>query len=104
MAEGKYAYVESLASKVATDPAMQQQLRDNPVGTLQKWSAPSPLDTDPWIYRVVVGALGLAILIAIIAAAILAGLSKTVPEGVIAIGSASAGALAGLLAPSPVRP
>ena len=103
MAEGRYAYVESLAAKVAADPALQQQLRDNPVGTLQNLAA-SPLQTNPWIYRLVAAALGLAVLIAIIAAAILAGLGKTVPEGLIAIGSAAAGALAGLLAPSPVRP
>jgi hypothetical protein len=102
MVEGKYALVESLAAKVAADPALQQQLRDNPVGTLQNLAG-SPLQTDPWIYRIVVAALGAAVLIAIIAAATLAGLAKTVPEGVIAIGSAAAGALAGLLAPSPVR-
>ena len=102
MPEGRFAYVESLAAKVAADPALQQQLRENPVGTLQNLAA-SPLQTDPWVYRIVVAALGLAVLLAIIAAAILAGMGRTVPEGIIAIGSAAAGALAGLLAPSPVR-
>ena len=102
MADGKFRYVESLATRVASDPALQQQLRDNPVSALQNLAAP-PLQTDPWIYRIVVSALGLAVLGTILSAAILAGYGKAVPEGVIAIGSAAAGALAGLLAPSPVR-
>lgn len=102
MAEGKYAYVESLAARVASDPGLQQQLKDDPAGTLRNLAA-SPLQTDPWIYRIVVASLGLAVLIAIVAASLLAGSDKKVPEGVIAIGSAAAGALAGLLAPSPVR-
>lgn len=103
MADGKFQYAEALAAKVASDPALQQRVRDDPVGTLQGLAAPSPLQTDPWIYRIVVLALGLAVLVALVAAAILAGMGKTVPEGVIAIGSAATGALAGLLAPSPVK-
>jgi hypothetical protein len=63
--------------------------------------------SDVWIYRIVVGALALIVLITVIGGIYLAVISKGdakvgLPEGVIAIGSAAVGALAGLLAPSPV--
>src|SRR5579883_594293 len=101
MANGKYQYVESLAARVTQDANLQQQLRNDPVTALQNLAAP-PLQSDPWIYRIVVAALGLAVVGVVVAAAVLAGMDKKSPEGMIAIGSAAAGALAGLLAPSPV--
>lgn len=69
--------------------------------------AQTPLETDPWIYRMVVGAIGLAILACLLFTFVLVlvqdkdTVAKT-PEIFMAIGSASVGALAGLLAPSPV--
>lgn len=68
----------------------------------------TPLGTDKWIYRAVVVFLGTALILTVgggIALAIIAqGDSKiALPEALVAIGSASVGALAGLLAPSPVR-
>jgi hypothetical protein len=58
---------------------------------------------DVWIYRIVVGALGLTILIAMCGTLYLANTEKGVPQALVAIGSAAVGALAGLLAPSPAR-
>ena len=69
---------------------------------------PSVLQTDRWIYRMVVLFLGSTVTLTV-----LGGIyviihwgggteAKTLPEGVIALGSAAVGALAGLLAPSPV--
>ena len=59
--------------------------------------------TDPWIYRVVVAVLGLVMLAVVIGGLLLAVLSvKDMPQGILAIGSAAAGGLVGLLVPSPV--
>jgi hypothetical protein len=68
----------------------------------------SPLDTDKWIYRIVVGFLGLAILASLIFTFFLSVGSANpqelkIPDIFLAIGSAAVGALAGLLAPSPGR-
>ena len=60
-------------------------------------------EKDVLIYRMVVGALGLAVLFTIFGLIALSALGKTVPEGLVALGSAAVGALAGLLAPSPAR-
>jgi len=54
--------------------------------------------TDPWIYRIVVGVLGIAVV-----ATVIGGLfTANMPQGVLAIGSAAVGGLVGLLVPSPV--
>jgi hypothetical protein len=71
--------------------------------------ARSPLESDKWIYRIVVGALGVAILSCLVFSFLLmwhhvgsnANGDVTIPEIFLAIGSAAVGALAGLLAPSP---
>lgn len=67
---------------------------------------PTPLQTDEWIYRLVVVFLGVAILATVIGGMVLAfnqtgDQEAKIPQGLIAIGSAAVGALAGLLAPSP---
>jgi hypothetical protein len=59
------------------------------------------LEQDKIVYRIVVTFLGSAIIVGIIGAIILSISSKTIPEILIAIASASVGALAGLLAPIP---
>lgn len=69
-------------------------------------SIPRPLETDPWIYRMVVLFLGLTVLATVLGGILLTyqgGTSQNfqIPQGVVAIGSAAVGALAGLLAPSP---
>lgn len=65
----------------------------------------SPIDTDVWIYRMVVGFLGCAVLVTVLGAItvrlVLRDANLDIPDGVIALGSAAIGALAGLLAPSP---
>jgi len=60
------------------------------------------LQTDRWIYRIVVLALGFGVLSAMIGLILLSWKGvATVPDGIVAIGSAAVGALAGLLAPAP---
>jgi hypothetical protein len=93
-----------LAEKVAQDPALQDQIRADPVNAIANLA--TPLQTDVWVYRMVVGALGLTVLIAITGSLYLRAISeadyiRVVPDVVLALGSAAVGALAGLLAPSP---
>lgn len=61
----------------------------------------NPLQTDVWVYRMVVFSLGLTVLLALIGGVTLAIMGKTTPEVLIALGSAAIGALAGLLVPTP---
>ena len=84
-------------------PELKEQLEKNPVETLRKYGG-TPLQTDEWIYRIVVISLGAAVLLCLIFAFTLAmDEQKDTPQILIAIGSAAVGALAGLLAPSPKR-
>ncbi len=69
--------------------------------------AASPLQTDVWIYRGVVFILGAAVLATVwggldIAIYQHADNAAKLPDAIVSIGSAAVGALAGLLAPSPV--
>jgi len=73
---------------------------DNPSRSVEP---PPEQRTDPLLYRMVVGALGMALLITLIGGLVLVGLGKPMDAGLIALGAASGGALGGLLAPSPVR-
>jgi hypothetical protein len=61
-----------------------------------------PLENDVWIYRMVVAMLGAVLIIATLGGLVIAMAGKgPIPEMVVALGSGAAGALAGLLAPSP---
>jgi uncharacterized integral membrane protein len=64
-------------------------------------SAGSPFAWDEWIYRIAIMVLGFVIIIAIIGTIwlTLAGI-KELPSILIALGSASVGAIAGLLTPT----
>ena len=94
--------VSDLATKVAQDPQLEAAIKENPAAALATIAA-TPLQTDKWIYRMVVGCLGLAVIISIIGLLIMSFYGKLLPEGVVALGSAAVGALAGLLAPSPSK-
>ena len=66
----------------------------------------TPLQTDVWIYRLVVSVLGVVIISTVFGGIYIAIIARgdatiSLPEGIIAIGSAAVGALAGLLAPTP---
>jgi hypothetical protein len=74
----------------------------NPVKAIQQFQPSLP---DNWVYRMVVGSLGSAILLVIVGIIILSLSSKPIDPTVstlfAAIASGAVGALAGLLAPSP---
>jgi hypothetical protein len=59
--------------------------------------------TDPLLYRLVVGGLVAAILLVVVGVFVLAFYQRPIPDGMIAIGSAAVGGLVGLLVPSPNR-
>ena len=88
-----------LAAMVAQDQTLQQQIKEDPVGTLRNLA--EPLESDPWIYRIVVLSLGLAAVGVVVGVIALKAMDKTViiPDVLVAIGSAAVAALAALLVP-----
>lgn len=105
----------ALVNRVINSQELTAKVKENPgvelpriAEQIVKEMPPPPLDSDPWIYRIVVLALGSTVLIVVAGAvALAAGHTGTgevkIPEVLTAIGSAAVGALAGLLAPSPAR-
>lgn len=89
------------------NPALQEQFRENPVRAAENLVTTNPKDTDYWIYRIIVIALGLAVL-GIITGLILITMNNLRFDTQLitiftAISSGAIGALAGLLAPSPSK-
>ena len=93
--------VRELAIMIAKDKSLEEEIRKDPVKAITKITE-SPLKTDKWIYRIVVSALGITVLLAVSGGIYLAAKEvTTTPEILVAIGSAAVGALAGLLVPTP---
>jgi hypothetical protein len=92
-----------LTAMVAASPALQEQIRTDPIATLEQLSA--PLDTDPWIYRIVVGALGLSAVGVVVGVFLLkvTDPATAIPDAMVAMGSAAIAALAALIVPTPRR-
>ena len=101
MGEQYQVEVADFVAKVNEDPNFVEQVKENPAEAIRSVSYPHPKETDPWIYRIVVGALSLTILSCIAGAVYLQANNKQMPEILIALGTGSLGGLAGLLAPSP---
>ena len=101
----KISSLTELAAKLETDPALEAKLKSDPKGTLATIAA--PLQTDVVIYRIVVSALSATIIIALLGAIVITlspgSTPRTIPDVLVALGSAAVGALAGLLAPSPSK-
>jgi hypothetical protein len=93
--------LQDLIHQVTNDASLPPDKKVKLLESLQKIS--TPLQSDWWIFRLVVAFLGLAVLLTIIGGFYLSiKTAATIPEGLIALGSAAVGALAGLLAPSPM--
>ena len=93
--------LQDLIHQVTNDASLPPDQKVKLLESLQK--IPTPLQTDRLIYRMVVGFLGSAVVLTIIGGFYLSiKTAATIPEGLIALGSAAVGALAGLLAPSPM--
>lgn len=97
--------VQSLIADLDNDAKLKQEYENNPAETLKRHASEDPKN-DVWIYRIVVAALSLVVLI--IACGILVNVAAIqaadkVITIIASLGSAAIGALAGLLAPSPVK-
>jgi hypothetical protein len=92
--------VQELVAEIGADTTIQA---DQKVKLLTDLQTVTP-SQDKWTYRMVVISLGVALIITIMGGIYinLIGQAKPLPEGLIAIGSAAVGALAGLLVPSPI--
>ena len=100
MVESRQAVLDAISFVTATPT-----IPDDAKKKLQDMLKPalSPLMWDPWIYRMVVGFLGFTVVSTVIGGLLISAFSGSgIPEGIIALGSAAVGALAWLLAPSPV--
>jgi len=93
--------LQDVIQQVTSDNSLPSDQKVKLLECLQKLS--TPLQSDRWIFRLVVAFLGVAVLLTIILGFYLSiKTAATIPEGLIALGSAAVGALAGLLAPSPM--
>jgi hypothetical protein len=99
MAQRRTDSSTELAAMVADNPDLQQQMKDDPVGTLTNLA--EPLETDKWIYRIVVGALGTSgvLVVVFVFIIVLNNPDAAIPDAMVAIGSAAIAALAALLVP-----
>lgn len=83
---------------------VQAVARAGPRSSRRRAQRRDALDNDVWVYRMVVAMLGLVVIIATLGGLVVAMAGKAqVPEMVVALGSGAAGALAGILSPSPPR-
>lgn len=85
-----------LMKLVLTNPALAPKEKKMLLNELRKNNANS---ADRWTYRSAIWILGGAVLLSIVALWVLSGTPRDIPDGLIALGSSSAGGLAGLLAP-----
>lgn len=103
----KMEALKNLKSMIDESTELPEPTKEKMLGQVKE--ALTPLQTDKYIYRIVVGSLGLAILTCVTFTFVLAykntdpNITVKTPEIFMAIGSAAVGALAGLLAPSPGR-
>ncbi len=95
--------IGELTTMIANDKSLEEEIKKDPIKGIAKITE-SPLQWDKWIYRIVVLMLGLTVLLIALGGIYLAANEvTTIPDILIAIGSAAVGALAGLLTPTPGR-
>ncbi|MCL6622362.1 MAG: hypothetical protein K6T55_09705 [Syntrophobacterales bacterium] len=87
---------EKLLAQFKDDPQILSRVAQEVIGELP------PMPPDTWIYRLVVGSLGLTVLIVVVGAIILSLRNvQEIPAILTAIGSAAVGALAACWPPPP---
>lgn len=97
--------VEMFIKELGQDPQLKQEFDTNPKDTLIKNTSIAPIK-DVWIYRLVVTALSLVVLIVVIGLLIKKKdeeIGLQVIPIINSLASLSIGALTGLLAPSPTK-
>ena len=102
MANNVKETLQNLIQQVTNDNSLSSDQKVRLLESLQTLS--TPLQSNRWIFRLVVAFLGLTVLLTVLGGFYLSiKTAATIPEGLIALGSAAVGALAGLLAPSPMK-
>lgn len=102
MANNVKETLQNFIQRVTNDNSLSPDQKVKLLESLQTLS--TPLQSDRWIFRLVVAFLGLTVLLTVLGGFYLSiKTAATIPEGLIALGSAAVGALAGLLAPSPMK-
>lgn len=86
-----------------TQQSISVQVPSLPEELEQVFTVGTPLQTDRWIYRIVVSALALTLTTSIGGAVWLQLVNKPIPEILIGLGTGALGGLAGLLAPTPSK-
>ena len=93
---------DEMVNILLKDPARLEVIKSNPAKELPKVAKEAKeqtgLPNNP-VYWMIVGALGLVAILALVGAVVLVAIGKTAPDTVVALGSASIGALAGVLIP-----
>ena len=96
--------IMQLKDELETNQVLRDQFKQDPVQATEDLQKNRSALPDTWIYRIVVGSLGLSILLVIIGTIILNPTGDAhLPTVFTAIASGAIGALAGLLAPSPAK-
>ena len=96
--------LKGFAKRLEDEPELRSRFQADPIETLEQEAGAPAYQRDVWVYRMVVGVLGLVLLIVVVASLVLSLQGQTeIPAVLVALGSGALGALAGLLAPSPVR-
>lgn len=92
--------ISEVTQLMENDDDLKNKMRADPLATLKTMGV-MPLQTDKWIYRGVIVVLGLVIILTVAGSVLLSFYERTIPEGVFVLAGTCAGAMAGLLAPSP---
>lgn len=95
--------IQDFLTAVAADPNVSPLIKQQAQSL--NFALPPAIQNDVWLYRMVIMVLGITVLATIIGGLGLAykgDVNYKLPAEIVAIGSAAVGALAGLLAPSPV--
>lgn len=101
--------LSQLSKELKENPSLQDEFRRNPLEAIKNYENSGPIYyNDIWVYRIVIGVLGLVILCVVIGVIILTlsgkgTLDQRIPTILTASCSAAIGALTGLLAPAPNR-
>lgn len=90
--------VAQLAERVRSDPALKQEIQEDPVAALSRVA----YTADPTFYRVAIGGL-IGIIAFVILSSVVVQIStdEVIPDWLAALATTALGGLVGLFAPSP---
>ncbi len=99
--------IQDLEMELKNNNELQEKFKNNPIEAIKNLETKNPKETDYWIYRIIVIALGSAVITIVIGLVMISVREISVEDQLVtiftAISSGAIGALAGLLAPSPSK-